>query len=157
MKPLYALLLTAGAAWAKPAFDIQPTLDCLEAAGHEGDREACVGVTAGVCMEADYSTAGMSFCLYEEQAWWDAELNAAYKEARAAAKVADAELPEPLNVQEASLRDMQQAWIAFRDARCAWEAAQWQGGTGQGPAFAGCLMQETGRQVTTLRIMGLGQ
>jgi uncharacterized protein YecT (DUF1311 family) len=40
-----------------------------------------------------------------------------------------------------ALRDMQRAWIAYRDASCDYERAQWGGGTGGGPATAGCLMR----------------
>ena len=39
-----------------------------------------------------------------------------------------------------SLRDMQRAWITFRDAKCDWETVQWGGGTGAGPARLSCLM-----------------
>ena len=51
---------------------------------------------------------------------------------------------------------MQRAWIAFRDARCNWEAALWQGGTGAGPAQLSCLMVETGRQTMALQNAALG-
>ena len=45
---------------------------------------------------------------------------------------------------------MQRAWIAYRDAACAYEASQWGGGTGAGPAATGCMMTLTGRQALAL-------
>ncbi len=152
-----ALILAADTTWAQPKFDIQPTLDCLEQQGHDGDRRQCIGVAAGVCMEANMSTPAMSYCLEQELNWWDAALNDTYKQARVAAKQADTENAAPNNVQDSSLRDMQRAWIAYRDARCEWEASLWGGGTGAGPAFVGCLMTMTGEQEILIGINGLGQ
>ena len=145
-----------GDALAQPVFDIQPTTDCLEAVGAEGDRAQCIGVAANDCMTNDSSTAGMSYCLEMEWTWWDDELNYAYQEAKSQAEAADNDLSPPLNVQAVGLRDMQRAWIAFRDARCNWEAALWQGGTGAGPAQLSCLMVETGRQAMALQNAALG-
>ena len=51
---------------------------------------------------------------------------------------------------------MQRAWIEYRDATCAYEAAQWGGGTGAGPAFAGCLMRLTAEQALYLEYEGMG-
>ena len=45
---------------------------------------------------------------------------------------------------------MQRAWIGYRDAACAYEASQWGGGTGAGPAAVGCMMTLTGRQALAL-------
>ena len=53
---------------------------------------------------------------------------------------------------EETLRGMQRAWIAYRDAKCEFVRAQWSGGTGQGPAMLSCLMQETGRQALWLQV-----
>jgi len=52
--------------------------------------------------------------------------------------------------QAEALRDMQRAWIAFRDATCTYEASQWSGGTGQGPAYEGCVMRMTAEQTLYL-------
>lgn len=156
MKSVLALMLMAGAAWAEPVFDIGATELCLEEQGHDGDRTQCIGVSAGSCMDQDNSTYGMNYCLEQEWMWWDDQLNAAYQIAKENAAALDADAEPPLNVQVATLRDMQRAWITFRDARCNWEAAQWQGGTGAGPALLGCLMDETGRQAITLQVLGLG-
>ena len=50
----------------------------------------------------------------------------------------------------AALREMQRAWIAYRDAACDYEESQWGGGTGAGPAAIGCMMTLTGRQALAL-------
>jgi uncharacterized protein YecT (DUF1311 family) len=47
---------------------------------------------------------------------------------------------------------MQRAWIEFRDKACTYEAALWQGGTGQGPAAISCLMEQTARQALSLDV-----
>ena len=118
---------------------------------------SCIGIAAGACMGTDETTVGMGYCLEQEWMYWDDQLNAVYKAAKAEAAATDRDMAPPLNVQEQSLKEMQRAWIAFRDARCNWEATLWMGGTGSGPAQLACLMQETGRQALTLQILGLGQ
>jgi uncharacterized protein YecT (DUF1311 family) len=49
-----------------------------------------------------------------------------------------------------ALREMQRAWIAWRDAACDYEVSQWGGGTGGGPAWSQCAMQMTGEQALAL-------
>ena len=49
-----------------------------------------------------------------------------------------------------NLREMQRSWITYRDARCGFEFAQWDGGTGQGPALLACLMVATAEQTLVL-------
>lgn len=49
-----------------------------------------------------------------------------------------------------ALRNMQRAWINYRDAGCLYEQAQWFGGTGGGPATMACHMHETARQTLVL-------
>ena len=51
-----------------------------------------------------------------------------------------------------ALREMQRAWIVFRDKACTYEASLWQGGTGRGPAAINCLMQQTARQALSLDV-----
>ncbi len=52
---------------------------------------------------------------------------------------------------------MQRAWIGFRDAKCGYEAAQWGGGTGAGPASVTCHLHETARQMLYLQSSRLGE
>jgi uncharacterized protein YecT (DUF1311 family) len=95
----------------------------------------CAGTASDLCMEAPdgYTTPGMIGCLHRELQLWDAMLNDRY-----------GRLMEVLEPEETTaLRSAQRAWIASRDAACAFESMTWQGGTGGGPAGTGCLMRET--------------
>jgi uncharacterized protein YecT (DUF1311 family) len=95
----------------------------------------------------------MSFCYDKELAFWDARLNAAYGALMEIEKAGDAELKELGSAApstSAALREMQRAWIGYRDAACAYELSQWGGGTGGGPATADCLMRLTAAQALTL-------
>ncbi len=132
-------------------FSPEPTAACLAAGG-----SGCAGKAAEACMagnEGGQSTYGMGFCLENERIWWDDRLNAAYKALTsvhnrqdAAAKAAG----DPVANRQQGLRDMQRAWIGWRDAACAYEAAQWGSGTGAGPATLACLMRATARQALEL-------
>lgn len=145
----------AGAARAQdaPAFDPAPTEHCL-AAAQEPDK--CIGRAADACMSgpgADPSTVGMVRCLDGELRWWDGRLNAAYSRLMAIEKASDAEMAEigaTVPSASATLRAMQRAWIAWRDAACEYERVQWGGGTGGGPASAACWMKLTGSQALAL-------
>ncbi|MEM6477593.1 MAG: lysozyme inhibitor LprI family protein [Pseudomonadota bacterium] len=142
-------------------FDPSATSACLAAQETQDAALLCAGRAAEACIIATpggYSTVAMAGCLDRELTWWDAALNAAYADALRAAKEADASGaygPRGRPEAERSLREMQRAWIPFRDARCIFEEAKWGGGTGGGPAFIGCLMQETARQTLILR-RGMG-
>ncbi|WP_372993714.1 lysozyme inhibitor LprI family protein [Sulfitobacter sp.] len=136
------------------------TQSCLEQAESYGAKIDCAGASAGQCMEdtpGGHSTVGMGGCLDRELAYWDGLLNSHYKVAMAQAKNLDAERPasmKGLPGAAAALREMQRAWIPFRDKACAYEASLWSGGTGQGPAALSCLMQQTAKQTLTLEPWG---
>ena len=138
-------------------FSPEATEACLAATGGSvWARMDCVGASAEVCIEdteGGYSTVGMGACIWAEHEYWDARLNAAYGELLARPAEGDAENHEyqpNLPSMEDALREMQRAWIPFRDATCAYERSLWGGGTGGGPAAADCLMQETARQALRL-------
>jgi uncharacterized protein YecT (DUF1311 family) len=156
---LTLFLLTAGPSAAQDVvFSPAATLSCLSATPAE-NRETCIGLAAQRCIEATpggYSTVGMSACLGAELDWWDARLNAAYRSVMAEARAMDAEAPDYAPKQAEALRDMQRAWIPFRDAKCAYERSQWGGGTGGGPATLGCLLHETAEQTLHLENSRLG-
>lgn len=128
---------------------------CL--AGKEGaNRLSCAGDAANHCMDANEggsSTVGMGACLDKELAWWDARLNEVYRDLSKRERSDDEEAeaggwnaPKKLP----ALKEMQRAWITYRDALCEHEAVQWGGGTGAGPAYLSCLMGETARQYFVL-------
>ncbi|SDI26948.1 lysozyme inhibitor LprI family protein [Aliiruegeria lutimaris] len=163
---LSALILTTLAAFAaSPAaaqeelhFSPVPTESCLLGTETLQAMEACVGSAATACMESNefgYTTVGMGYCLDQELAFWDARLNAVYRQVMLRDKAEDAELAEigaTVPSLSEALREMQRAWIPFRDAACDYERAQWGGGTGGGPATLSCLMYATARQALILEI-----
>lgn len=126
---------------------------CLEIADSPRD---CIGLSAQRCMEetpGGHSTVGMGGCLDRELSYWDDRLNTAYGAVMAQSRTQDAEMEQagrPASGQAEALRDMQRAWITFRDAACAYEYSTWGGGTGAGPAGAACLMRLTGEQALAL-------
>lgn len=130
-------------------FDITPTANCV--AGDGG--MACVGLAANACMENNsggYSTSGMSICTDHELEWWDGRLNQNYGLVRDRARAIDAEAADYAPSQADALREMQRAWIPFRDAKCEFVGTEWAGGSGAGPATIWCLMDETARQALYL-------
>ena len=154
---LAALVLTSLPAVAQD-FDFTPdrVQSCL-AQSQGQDQLACAGLAAEDCMENNefgYSTIGMSYCTGAESDYWDGLLNAVYRDLSRQEKAKDREMATTgLKAPEtfAAMRDMQRAWIPYRDALCGYEYSQWGGGTGGGPAYAGCLLHETARQVVVLR------
>jgi len=137
-------------------FSITPVLTCMAGSEEDAERQSCIGLAAEACIAATPgggSTLGMGSCISRELDYWDDLLNARYQALREREAREDAEMASSgfsLPNQADALRDMQRAWIGFRDATCGFEAAQWGGGTGAGPATVGCLMRETGAQVIYL-------
>jgi uncharacterized protein YecT (DUF1311 family) len=162
---LLALTGAALPAWAQaplPApFDEAATASCVAQAAADDPARAghavldCAGRAARACIAkpGQDNTVGMVACLDAERRYWDARLNAAYARQFAAARRQDAEMTSiraTVASLEASLRAMQRAWIAYRDAACRHEQAQWMGGTGGGPATMSCHVHETARQALRL-------
>lgn len=140
-----------------PVYDPKVLSDCIAQAPLIVDEAACVGLGADACIEteAGSSTVGLGYCYQAELADWDARLNETYQLLLTQQAALHAELqdyrpgfPDPL----AQMRQMQRAWIAYRDAACDWEALQWSGGTGTGPAVAECLMRLTADQAIFLKL-----
>ena len=145
-----------GAAFAQDIrFTPEATETCLssEEGGH---RISCPGLSAEACINATsdaYTTVGMSACFHLERDYWDARLNAAYGRLMANETAIDADAKTygySAPPRAEPLRDMQRAWIAYRDAACGYIAATWGGGTGTGPAYAECLMRRTAEQTLLL-------
>jgi uncharacterized protein YecT (DUF1311 family) len=159
MRPTTGALLlglAAGAAAAQTApVSQEATEACLAAASDLLGQEACIGKAAEGCIEGPNgsSNAGIGFCYGAERDIWDARLNGAYEtllklEESNAAELAELQSAAPSPA--AALRDMQRAWIAYRDAACEYEATTWGGGSGAGPAAAQCMMQLTAQQALAL-------
>ncbi|ARE81757.1 hypothetical protein ROSMUCSMR3_00248 [Roseovarius mucosus] len=151
-----ALMLPVPAMAQDLIFDIAPVAACLQSGG----GEECVGIAAEACINATpggYSTVGMGACTEYERAAWDGWLNEVYQALSTKFKAQDAEAPPYAPKQADALREMQLAWIGFRDAKCAYVASQWGGGTGAGPASVSCHLHETARQMLYLQSSQLGE
>jgi uncharacterized protein YecT (DUF1311 family) len=136
------------------AQDLVFSTEALDACFAAGGWEDCIGTAANQCMadtEGGESTIGMAGCLEAELNWWDAALNGAYGDVIAAAQALDAEAQDGAPSQEEAAREMQRAWIAFRDATCNYEVLDWFGGTGANAAWTACLMRMTGEQALYLQ------
>ncbi len=136
------------------AQDLVFSTDAIDACFAEGGWEDCIGTAASQCMSdtpGGDTTVGMAGCLEAELNWWDAALNAAYGDVIAAAQALDAEAVADAPSQEDAAREMQRAWIAFRDATCNYEVLDWFGGTGASVAWTACLMRMTGEQALYLQ------
>ncbi|MCG6903206.1 MAG: DUF1311 domain-containing protein [Rhodobacter sp.] len=155
-----ALVLGTPAGAQELVFNLYHTQSCLDAAPDPAAQRACIGASANACMSATGmggTTIGMSGCIDRELGYWDGRLNDSYQRLRARERSEDAGYGGAAGYvsQADALRDMQRAWIAFRDATCAYERAQWGGGTGGGPATVGCLMRMTGEQTLYLEQMAV--
>ena len=150
------LALVATSAGAQDLdYDPMILINCMENAESEADRTYCIGQAADACTmtEAGSSTVGLGYCYSEEWRQWDTRLNAAYQrllitQAELAADNAafNENIPNAVEV----MREMQRAWIAYRDTACEWEYIQWGGGTGGGPASASCMLRLTALQALFL-------
>lgn len=154
-------LCHAAVSQADPAFTPTLTEACVAQAREASPNLSasavldCAGRSAQACMNSPGgdTTIGMIDCLQGELQYWDKRLNTAYAARVATARKEDADMKRLKSSApsiEESLRSMQRSWIAYRDAACLYEQSLWQGGTGGGPATAGCHMQETARQALKL-------
>lgn len=150
------LLLASPAVAQELTYSDAHTQACMDEAVGYAQQLACIGASSNQCMTdtvGGHTTVGMGGCLDRELGYWDKRLNVAYGAVRAARKAADADLAAQgasAPSQADALRQMQRAWIGFRDAKCDYERSLWSGGTGGGPATLSCLMQETARQAIYL-------
>lgn len=158
-------LLAAAPAWAdddRPAAFVTGVEDCLT--GADGTKAAtdCIGQAADRCMaqaEGGYSTLGMSMCMHAETDAWDILLNGAYQQALATAKKMDANEAAHFRgfaVRAEKLRVAQRAWIAFRDAQCAFDYAVWGSGSMRNIAGASCFLQMTAERAIELNFLSEG-
>ena len=143
------LLLSVAAVHAQ---DRQPTAsetklirDC--AAKHvddgEGEGACAFKLVAEPCIEKDGSNLGTANCYRMEETIWDQVLNENYKELMASI--------EEKNDQN-KLKEMQRAWIAYRDTTCDfyWNKIH---GSMAVPMSAACRLRETARRALLLAFL----
>lgn len=148
------LALLVRAATAQTTLDAGLVETCL-AQAEPSSRSNCIGRAAEACMAepGTSSTVGMTECLGLELTWWDHRLNRAYALLMELERESGAELRAVASAASdpaEALRDMQRAWIGWRDAACFYERSQWGGGTGGGPAYQDCAMRMTAEQALDL-------
>jgi uncharacterized protein YecT (DUF1311 family) len=108
----------------------------------EAERQCLFNLVASPCQNTPdgQSNLGMADCFRLEAAIWDGLLNDNFKRLR-----------EGLNDKQAArARDMQKAWIAARDATCAFYDVKIHGSMAI-PMAAACLARETARRALLLR------
>ncbi|MEQ9693654.1 lysozyme inhibitor LprI family protein [Shimia sp. SDUM112013] len=153
---LACLALGSAAQAQNLVFSPTETEACFVTLSDDADPATCIGASANACMAATSdggTTVGMGGCLEQERAYWDARLNTAYGTVRSAAMALDAEMQEigsSAPSQAEALKQMQRAWITYRDATCDYERSLWGGGTGGGPATVACHMTLTATQALYL-------
>jgi len=107
------------------------------------DRTRCIGEFTDACtrLSPDGDTnAGMISCTAEEHLAWDSILNAEYTELMGGLEAGPSE----------ALQSAQRAWIAVRDADCAFAASLFAGGSHAALEHVSCLRDETAMR--TLRL-----
>lgn len=122
--------------------------DCAvkHADDEEGEAQCAFKLAAEPCIEKDGSNLGTADCYRIERAIWDEILNENYKKLMAA-------IDDPND--QAKLKEMQRAWIVFRDTTCDfyWHKIR---GSMAVPMTAACQLRETARRAflfASLRLM----
>jgi uncharacterized protein YecT (DUF1311 family) len=115
--------------------------DCVDQKSGSGKGEQCIGLVSSRCMKKPGGDAGLNRadCYRVEREVWDAVLNEKYQELQG-------DLDED---QKTRAREMQRAWIASRDATCAFYHHKIQGSMAV-PMTASCLLTETARRALLL-------
>jgi uncharacterized protein YecT (DUF1311 family) len=106
------------------------------------------------CNRDDLDQTSMNKCAYQGWQAADAELNRAYRKARAATKIMDGYyVPEGEKTATLLLRDAQRTWITFRDQACIVESAAMRGGTAQALLQWGCMERLTRNRIFDLQVI----
>ena len=135
--------------WAGDSSGLDPALidQCLADASTDGGRLDCAGVGQESCLayvKAEHGdvtpTDRRLNCLDAEWQTWETRLTETYDGLKAIEEERGAEAAE-------ALVTMERGWIAFRDARCAYEQIT---NSDDPAAEATCKLNETARQVIML-------
>ncbi len=99
-------------------YDPDILLNCLRKSGSRESRQACIGVSSGACFRSasDNHAIASIACTKAELDDWDARMNRVYGDLVHYQTYRD---ENQLAVEE--LREMQRAWITFRDTACKWD------------------------------------
>ncbi len=104
---------------------------CLTNAKNPTAERGCIGLSANACIYANQASStalGMNKCIKQESKFWDNKLNEVYRSLVVKAKKHDEDRKGYINLgSEGSypaLRDMQRAWIPYRDKTCTYSWSQ---------------------------------
>jgi uncharacterized protein YecT (DUF1311 family) len=105
---------------------------------------ACIGQFSAACLKhaENQTTAGMARCYLDEYRAWDVLLNRHYKDR-----------PKGAGGQE--LQQVQRAWLAYREKKCAYFNIHYAGGSMAGWLAAQCMMDTTARRAIELRFFAM--
>lgn len=124
--------------------------ECLaNAAKGNGRARACIGKIFDACPGNTGSTLEMVTCITEETDFWDARLNAVYKDLLAAYRQQDEDFGDDYDM-ESRLREVQRGWIKWRDLKCKFAYDEYRGGTMGRITGADCIMTLTAERVLEL-------
>lgn len=134
------LLVLLAIGFASPAIaapaPVSDVATCLAAADDFATRRACVGQVSAACQDegdGGVTTAGMVRCADRERAQWEAIRDAALVTLRARESA----------TQSAARERALSAHTAWLDARCAYDASLYEGGSMAIYAAAACEMGRT--------------
>ncbi|MCA8882231.1 MAG: DUF1311 domain-containing protein [Rhodobacteraceae bacterium] len=147
------LIPAAMAALCSAGAFADPLQECLMESLDKTEAERCIYLHYDTCKAAsgDDSTAGEVTCLAQEAAVWDGLLNELWPDLRAMAERADAEDTGGGQINANALLASQRAWLAYRDAQCAWEYQRYAAGTLRSIIGASCMLETTARRVLEFR------
>jgi uncharacterized protein YecT (DUF1311 family) len=127
------------------AAEIKLVRDCAEKHPDDGkgEEECAFKLVADPCIEKDGSNLGTADCYRIETVIWDAILNDNYKE-----------LMEAIDDKgdQNKLKEMQRAWIAYRDTTCDFYWYKIHGSMSV-PMTAACQLRETARRAMLLAFL----
>jgi uncharacterized protein YecT (DUF1311 family) len=130
---------------APTAAEIKLVRDC--AAKHpddgKGEEECAFKLVADPCAEKNNSNLGTADCYRIETVIWDAILNDNYKQLMEAIDDKD---------DQNKLKEMQRAWIAYRDTTCDFYWYKIHGSMSV-PMTAACQLRETARRAMLLAFL----
>ena len=129
---------------------------CYHQAENAQAAMACQDKLSSLCIDSEpngMTTQLSAMCINAETLFWDEKLNAEYQLTMGLMKEQDdidrADVPE--FAQRADrLRDAQRAWIAYRDANCAFDHSIWGGGSMRMIWGASCMASMTAERTVDL-------
>jgi uncharacterized protein YecT (DUF1311 family) len=144
------------------SYDQTATQRCLATTKIQSNKRDCVGLSAEICADnavGGFNTRSMTVCLGFELELFDKMLNQEYANVRGLSRELD-QHDSGMNDDPVSMEDrlvqMQRAWITYRDATCAYEQRQMDGGTIGQLFYADCMATLTAEQTFRLQSSVLG-